>query len=119
VADGPAVFTDATATTDPVWEQRWWDVAPGCLDWHEPLVRVEMADGDGGAWVPAVADGRRVDDRGCDVEVVHLGPGDRGPGRGHRYAVRWWGPGFRAGRRHRFVLVANAGRPELAGDPFD
>ena len=119
VADGRAVFTDATATADPVWEQRWWDVAPGCLAWHEPLVRVEMADGDGGAWVPAVAHGRRVDDRGCDIEVVHLGPGDRGPVRGHRYAVRWWSPGFRAGRRHRFVLVANAGRPELAGDPFD
>jgi neutral ceramidase len=123
LADGPAVFTDATATTDPVWEQRWWDVAPGRLDWHEPLVRVEMCDGEGGAWVPAVAHGRRVDDGGCDVEVVHLGPGDRdrGPdrGRGHRYAVRWWSPGFRAGRRHRFVLVSNAGRPELTGDPFD
>jgi neutral ceramidase len=123
LADGPAVFTDATATTDPVWEQRWWDVAPGRLDWHEPLVRVEMCDGEGGAWVPAVAHGRRVDDGGCDVEVVHLGPGDRDRrpdrGRGHRYAVRWWSPKFRAGRRHRFVLVSNAGRPELAGDPFD
>jgi len=112
--DGPATFTDATATADPVWEQRWWDVAPGGLAWHEPLVRVEMADGDG-AWRPAVAHGRRVDDAGCDVEVVHLGAG----GRGHRYAARWWDPGFRAGRRHRFVLVANAGRPEVAGEPFD
>lgn len=123
LADGPAVFTDATATADPVWEQRWWDIAPGRLDWHEPLVRVEMCDGEGGAWVPAVAHGRRVDDGGCDVEVVHLGPGDRDRGfdrgRGHRYAVRWWSPGFRAGRRHRFVLVPNAGRPELTGDPFD
>ena len=52
---------------------------------------------------------------GCDVEVVHLGA----CARGHRYAVRWWDPGFRAGRRHRFVLLANAGQPELATDPFD
>ncbi len=114
--DGPATFTDATGTTDPVWEQRWWDVTPGRLDWHEPLVRVEMADGEDGAWVPAVAHDRRVDDGGCDVEAVHLGAeGDRG----HHYAVRWWDPGFRAGRRHRFVLVANAGRPELTSAPFD
>jgi neutral ceramidase len=120
--DGPATFADATGTTDPRWEQRWWDVAPGRLDWHEPLVRVEMADGADGPWQPAVAHGRRVDDGGCDVEVVHLGAGgdrDRGPERGHRYAVRWWDPGFRAGRRHRFVLTANAGRPEVASDPFD
>src|SRR5690606_32701939 len=112
---GPATFADAAATADPHWEQQWWDVAPGRLAWPEPLVRVEMADGDDGAWVPAVAHGRRVDDGGCDVEVVHLGAGDRG----HRYAVRWWDPGFRAGRRHRFVLCANASRPELVGDPFD
>jgi neutral ceramidase len=131
--DGPASFTDATATTDPVWEQRWWDVGPGSLDWHEPLVRVEMADGPDGPWQPAVAHDRRVDDGGCDVEVVHLGVGDRsadrggdrgddrggGRDRGHRYAVRWWDPGFRAGRRHRFVLAANAGRPEVTSDPFD
>ena len=76
-----------------------------------------MADGAAGAWLPAVAHGRPVDDGGCDVEVVPPGPGRPGPR--PPYAVRWWSPGFRAGRRHRFVLAANAGRPELAGDPFD
>ncbi|MFP3900966.1 MAG: neutral/alkaline non-lysosomal ceramidase N-terminal domain-containing protein [Acidimicrobiia bacterium] len=111
---GPATFTDATATTDPAWEQVWCDVAPGWLAWHEPLVRVEMADGHG-PWVPAVVDGRAVDDGGCSLEVAHLG-GDR---ESHRYAVRWWDPGFRAGRRHRFVLTRNAGRPELVGEGFD
>ena len=113
--DGPATFSDATGTTDPMWEQRWWDVAPGALAWHEPLARVEMRDGPDGPWLPAVAHGRRADDQGCDVEVIHLGPGARG----HRYAVRWWDPEFRAGRQHRVVLAANAGRRELAGDPFD
>jgi neutral ceramidase len=112
---GPATFTDATSTTDPMWEQAWFDVAPGGLRWDRPLVRVEMADGHGD-WRPAVAHGRPVDDGGCDIEVVHLGPGDQGH---HRYAARWWDPGFRAGRRHRFVLAAQDGRPEIAGDPFD
>ena len=112
---GPATFTDATAATDPVWEQIWVDAAPGGLRWDAPLVRMEMADGHGD-WRPAVAHGRPVDDGGCDIEVVHLGPGDQGH---HRYAARWWDPGFRAGRRHRFVLAAQQGRPEIAGDPFD
>ena len=111
---GPATFTDATATTDPMWEQVWWDVAPGGLRWNAPLVRVEMADGHDD-WRPAIAHGRPVDDRSGDLEVVHLGPdGDR-----HRYAARWWDPGFRAGRRHRVVLVGQDGRREVVGDPFD
>ena len=119
---GPATFTDATARTDPCWEQRWRDVAPGNLRWHDPLVRVESADGDGGpdgnesTWQPArTDDGRPVDDQGCDIEVVHLGD-DR---RGHLYAARWWSPVFRSYRRHRFVLLANASQPRVVGEPFD
>jgi hypothetical protein len=78
-------------------------------------VRIEMADGDG-PWVPAVRDdGRPIDDGGTDIEVVHLGGGDRGA----RYAARWWDPTFRAGRRHRFVLLAAGGRPEVAGEAAD
>jgi neutral ceramidase len=80
-----------------------------------------MADGPDGpdeSWRPA------VDDQGCDIEVVHLGLDGRDGGAsdgsaGHRYAVRWWDPAFRAGRRHRFVLVANGGQPEMATDGFD
>ena len=106
---GPATFVDATARTDPYWEQRWRDVAPGNLLWHDPLVRVEAADNGEDEWR------RAADDQGCDIEVVHTGH-DR---RGHTYAARWWNPTFRSYRRHRFVLVANATRPKLTGTPFD
>ncbi|HLM62685.1 MAG TPA: neutral/alkaline non-lysosomal ceramidase N-terminal domain-containing protein [Acidimicrobiales bacterium] len=112
---GAAAFVDATATTDPRWELEWLDVAPADLDWHEPLLRVEMADG-AGVWRPAVAHGRPVDDQGCDIEVVHAGATPEGA---HRYVTRWWDPGFKAGRRHRFVLVPNAGQPEVASSGFD
>lgn len=106
---GPATFTDATARTDPYWEQRWRDVGPGDLRWHDPLVRVEAADHGEDTW-------RRVaDDQGCDLEVVHLGHGRRGD----TYAARWWNPAFRSYRRHRFVLLPNADRPKLTGDAFD
>ena len=114
---GPATFVDATARTDPYWEQRWRDVAPADLRWHDPLVRIEATDGDGDdGWQRAVStDGRCLDDQGCDLEVVHL-DSDR---RGHTYAARWWNPAFRSYRRHRFVFLPNAGRPKLVGEPFD
>ena len=37
----------------------------------------------------------------------------------HTYRVRWHDPAHRFGRRHRFVLLANNGRPEVVGTPFD
>ncbi len=115
----PAVFRDPTTRDDGRWELEWRDVTPGALAWHEPMVRVEATDdlGDGATWTVARArDGRLVDDQGWELEVEHLGPAHGG---GDRYAVRWHDPTFRAGRRHRFVLLANAGRPEVITDPFD
>jgi hypothetical protein len=99
-----------------VWEQVWFDVAPGGLRWHEPIVRVERSDDDGRTWEPAAHGWKAADDQGWALEVTHLG----GPNAGrHTYRVRWHDPDHRFGRRHRFVLLANAGRPEVAGDPFD
>jgi neutral ceramidase len=106
---GRAAFTDATAATDPCWRQEWRDVPPGDLTWHEPLVRVEVADGHG-YWRP----NGPLGDGSCDIEVVHLGQEHEGD----RYAVRWHNPDFHGSRRHRFVLLADAGRPEVACEPF-
>jgi neutral ceramidase len=121
---GRATFADPTLRDDAVWEQCWIDVAPGGLDWHEPLVRVEASDDDGATWAPAAHGWRVADDQGWALEVTHLGEaaasaeGDHGRG-AHRYRVRWHDPDHRFGRRHRFVLLANAGRPEVAGPSFD
>jgi hypothetical protein len=61
-----------------------------------------------------------VDDQGCALEVVHLGPvGAAGPAGGHRYRVRWYRPVLRPDLRHRFVLTPNAGRPGVDGPAFD
>ena len=113
---GKATFTDPTDRDEAVWEQSWVDVAPGGLHWHEPLVRVEQSDDDGASWSLAAPGGRRADDQGWALEVTHVGGPDAGR---HTYRVRWHDPGHRFGRRHRFVLAANNGRPELPGVPFD
>ena len=117
-----ARFTDPTATTDGFWEQTWIDVTPADLQWHEPLVRVEASDDDGRTWAMALDHGRRVDDQGWSLAVTHLGEVAEGSPTGtarHRYRVRWYEPVLRVGRRHRFVLAANAARPEVNGAPFD
>lgn len=111
---GGAAFTDPTPRTDGYWEAHWADVGPGNLDWHEPMLRVE-ASLDGGAWEPARWRGRPVDDQGWAVEVSYV----RQDGDTHHYRVRWYDPMLAADRRHRFVLVANRDRPEVASDPFD
>jgi hypothetical protein len=63
--------------------------------------------------------GHRVDDQGWSLSITHVGPVGDDEGGGHRYRVRWYEPVMRPGRRHRFVLAANADRPEVAGSPFD
>ena len=103
------------AATDGYWEQRWLDVAPGDLDWHEPLVRVETSRGDAdgdGVTVAAGASRRRtpVDDQGWDLEVIHLGPDDR---RAHRYGCAGGTP--RSGQRPPPPLRAARQRRPPAG----
>lgn len=112
---GEPRFEDPTGTSDGFWELEWVDEAPGALRWHEPLVRVERSDDGGVTWELATHHDRLVDDQGCDVEVRSRGDADGL----HRYATRWWNPAFRAGRVHRFVLLANGPQPETASLPFD
>lgn len=113
---GKALFADPTARDDALWEQSWVDVAPGGLHWHEPIVRVEQSDDNGESWIPAAHVWRKADDQGWALEVTHIGGPDAGR---HTYRVAWHDPSHRFGRKHRFVLLANNGRPEVAGDPFD
>jgi neutral ceramidase len=97
-----ARFTDPTKTEDAFWEIEWLDAGPGDLEWHEPLVHVVDEAG------TTVAD----DQRGA-IDVTYLGVTSAG----HRYRTRWYDPAF--GPAHRFVLAANAGRPQCSSPLFD
>jgi neutral ceramidase len=105
------VFVEATATEDAYWEVRWLDVPPGDLAWDEPLVAVERLE-ESGRWVPA------VDDQGWRIGVTHEAKPGRGS-RSHGYAARWFDPPLGRPGKHRFVLLANANRPERISSPFD
>ena len=101
-------FVDPTPSLDGYWTLEWLDAAPGDLRWHEPMIRVEASDG-GGAWFTL------ADDQGHAIEISHRGD----LGDGHRYRLRWYDPPHRAGRRFRFVLLANGPQPEFVTEPFD
>lgn len=106
----PAEYHDGAGEDPGRWELRFHDAAPGDLRWHDPLVRVEREEARLG-WATV------ADDQGVNLGVVYLG--NYKTGDGHSYAARWYNPWLGAGRRHRFVLLANGGRSELASDPFD
>jgi neutral ceramidase len=110
---GAPSFVDPTATEDGYWQFEWFDLAPGDLTWHEPLVRVESASG--GAWTQAMRDGRAVDDAGYHVGVFHQNRDRHGR---HTYAARWYTPYLGPHRPHRIVIVPNSGQPELTSRPF-
>jgi len=122
---GAPSYVDPTATTDGYWRAEWLDVAPGDLAWHEPLAHIDVddngddndndgdGDGDGDKGLDEKG-GPVADDQGWDLQVAYLGAADHT----HRYEVRWWDPPFHGTRRHRFVLPANAGRPEVSSEPF-
>jgi len=101
-------YHDASSATDGYWKVEWLDVDPARLVWNEALVAVQGCDGDG-IWSPV------ADDQGWDMQVTHLGAA---AGAGHRYEARWWDPEFRGTSRFRFVILSNAGRPEIVSPPF-
>jgi neutral ceramidase len=115
-------FVDPTRDADGYWTLEWDDVVPGNLRWHEPLVRIETSEDGGATWAPGTQEGRVLDDQGWALQVIHTGPspgaGAGAPGAAHRYSLRWWDPIVGGAALHRAVLVANAGRPEVASDPF-
>jgi neutral ceramidase len=105
---GPPRFVDMSADQDAYWDLRWTGGGPVEVNWHEPIIAVESSD-DGENWEPAADDGDGT------VAVHH--DGDR---RGHHdYSARWYRPDVRAGRMHRFMLLANNGLPPVRGEPFD
>jgi neutral ceramidase len=114
---GSPTFAEADRWQDAYWEFTWSGGPPGSLRWDRPIVRVERELG-AGRWEPAAGPTGPVDDQGWRLGVFHLGPAADAPG-SHLYAARWYQPPLGAPGRHRFVLEANHGHGELAGDPFD
>jgi neutral ceramidase len=110
---GAIEFTDPTRSEDGYWQFVWRAGAPGDLVWHEPMVRLEVATGDGG-WALAAAKGTPIDDQGYYLGITHLGPDKQSAG-GHRYAARWYTGYTDPARPHRFAILQTGSSPANTG----
>ncbi|MEH6447978.1 MAG: neutral/alkaline non-lysosomal ceramidase N-terminal domain-containing protein [Oleispira sp.] len=66
---------------------EWQDVGPSQIDFHQPLVKVEMKTDQG--WQVLAQGQHLITDEGYDVEVRLLDTEDKGMG---TYQVRWYNP---------------------------
>ena len=90
---------------------RWQDVGADKIDWHQPLVRIEIQQQ--GQWYPLQVDGVPVNDDGYDLEVRYLDERDQGMG---EYESRWYNPLPQG--TYRFVIEARHGQARLISEPF-
>jgi len=90
---------------------RWLDVAAANIQFHQPLVRVEVQQGD--EWA-AVNNGLEpINDDGYDLEVRYLDDEDNGMA---EYQVRWYNP--IVGGNYRFVIEEREGQQQLNSKAF-
>lgn len=90
---------------------RWQDVGADKIDWHQPLVRIEIQQH--GQWYPLQVDGVPVNDDGYDLEVRYLDERDQGMG---EYESRWYNPLPQG--TYRFVIEARHGQERIVSEPF-
>lgn len=90
---------------------RWQDVGPGEINFHQPLLRVEVCVDD--RWVPMSVDGRPLDDDTYDLEVRHVGDLSGGMA---EYEVRWYNPV--TGGRYRFMIEPRGAHSAMTSSVF-
>ena len=97
------------------WGYKWLDVPPGLIDFHRPLILVEMSI-DNKAWEPLAVDGIPVNDAGMDISVRLLKPIDA-QNMGH-YETRWHNPMTDNGKYYRFAILPRGGLKEFHSPSF-
>ncbi|MFP4445129.1 MAG: neutral/alkaline non-lysosomal ceramidase N-terminal domain-containing protein [Desulfosudaceae bacterium] len=97
----PPYFMKAADNRQASWRFQWRDVAPSRIDFHRPLVYMEIS-ADGERWHPLVQAGRTINDRGyamsvrfCDnLEEHQMG----------LYEAVWYDPEIPPDHQCRFVV---------------
>ncbi|MGD2086593.1 MAG: neutral/alkaline non-lysosomal ceramidase N-terminal domain-containing protein [Candidatus Aminicenantes bacterium] len=56
---------------EPFWTFKWYDVPPHSIDFHRPLVSIEVKK-DNEGWKPLIIDGKPVDDSGGNISLHYL-----------------------------------------------
>jgi neutral ceramidase len=103
-------------TTDKKYEEdymyfRWLDVNPSQINFHKPLVHIEVELG--GIWSPLKVGNQMINDEGYNMEVRFLDDEDKGMG---EYEARWYAP--EKNGAYRFVIAERDQQTRLYSDVF-
>jgi neutral ceramidase len=111
------VYYQAKKRGEPFWSFQWYDVPSNLIDFHRPLVCIEVLDIDSEVkWKPLCIDGQIVDDSGSDIYIRYLKK--RTKKNMELYETRWYNPPKDDGSYYRFVIKSREGQGKLCSLPF-
>jgi hypothetical protein len=91
---------------------QWYDVPSNLIDFHRPLVCIEVLDIESEVkWKPLCIDGQIVDDSASDISIRYLKK--RTKKNMELYETRWYNPPINDGKYYRFVIKSREGQEEL------
>jgi len=97
------------------WSFKWYDVPPYSINFHQPLVSIEVSS-DNKAWESLIIDGEPVDDNGSNISI-HCLKKNAKKNMG-LYQTRWYNPPRGNGKFYRFVIQPRKGQKIFYSDPF-
>lgn len=93
-------FYPTNISDEPYWSFSWYDLQADKIEFHQPLVSVEVKKGK--SWKPLEVDGIFVNDQESDLAVIHLR--DEPDEATALWEVRWLSPCRCRGEEYRFKI---------------
>lgn len=100
---------------EPYLEFSWYDVPPSEIDFHEPLIYVDVSI-DKTGWKRLIDEKGVIDDSGCDISIKFM---DKISGKNMGlYEARWYNPLLLKGFYYRFAVAARGAYQTYYSEPF-
>jgi len=111
---GP-LYAEKDEGEESYWSFRWFDVPPAKIDFHKPLVKIQVMK-DGKKWEKLNTGSVPVDDNGLDISTKFKNKIRKD--NMALYEVRWHNPEKREGESYRFAILEREGQNVLYSPAF-
>ena len=112
--EGEPEFHKKADFEESYWSIRWMDVAPSLINFHEPLIKIEVQE-DNGKWKQLKIDFEIINDDGCQIAIIDLRKNIKDGM--SIYESRWYNQ-IDDGRFFRFAVLERGDRDILYSQPF-
>lgn len=96
------------------WAITWQDVPPALINFHRPLVSIEVNQ-NGDEWKPLIINQQPISDEGYDIAVRHEKNLENG---NSLYSASWLNPSQAGNANYRFVIQSRSGSATLYSETF-